>query len=87
MYPEVLYTVARYWHELYLRQASEEDTLDEPAYRAPPPLAVPLPYPLAYPFAYHPYPPPIYQLQVTHPPQVRYRTVSQHKSLMAAAMI
>ncbi|XP_064071509.1 zinc finger SWIM domain-containing protein 8 homolog isoform X2 [Vanessa tameamea] len=71
VYPEVLYTVARYWHELYMRQASEEGdcVLDEPAYRAPPPLAVPLPYPLPYPFAYHPYPPPIYQLQVTHPPQ------------------
>ncbi|CAG4916207.1 unnamed protein product [Colias eurytheme] len=60
VYPEVLYTVARYWHELYLRQASEDEP-DEP-YRAPPPLAVPLPYPLAYPFTYH-YPPHIYQLQ------------------------
>lgn len=66
VYPEVLYTVARYWHELYLRQASEdtEPLLDEPQYRAPPPLAVPVPYALPYPFTYHPYPPPIYQLQV-----------------------
>lgn len=66
VYPEVLYTVARYWHELYLRQASEdtEPLLEEPQYRAPPPLALPVPYPLPYPFTYHPYPPPIYQLQV-----------------------
>ncbi|CAG9559710.1 unnamed protein product [Danaus chrysippus] len=72
VYPEVLYTVARYWHELYLRQATEEgETPEETQYRAPPPLAVPLPYPLPYPFAYH-YPPPIYQLQVAHPPQVQY---------------
>lgn len=66
MYPEVLYTVARYWHELYLRQASEESEplLDEPQYRAaPPPLPVPVPYPIAYPFTYHPYAPAIYQLQ------------------------
>ncbi|CAK1546179.1 unnamed protein product [Leptosia nina] len=65
VYPEVLYTVARYWHELYLRQASEEEP-DEP-YRAPPPLAVPLPYPLPYPFTYHPYPPHIYRLQFECP--------------------
>lgn len=66
VYPEVLYTVARYWHELYLRQASEETEpiLDEPQFRAVPPVAVPVPYPLPYPFPYHPYPPPIYQLQV-----------------------
>ncbi|KAI8424311.1 hypothetical protein MSG28_002860 [Choristoneura fumiferana] len=65
VYPEVLYTVARYWHELYLRQASEESEplLEEPQYRAPPPVALPVPYPLPYPFTYHPYPPPIYQLQ------------------------
>lgn len=65
VYPEVLYTVARYWHELYLRQANEESEplLEEPQYRAPPPVAVPVPYPIPYPFTYHPYPPPIYQLQ------------------------
>ncbi|XP_049870300.1 zinc finger SWIM domain-containing protein 8 homolog [Pectinophora gossypiella] len=64
VYPEVLYTVARYWHELYLRQATEDEPLvEEPQYRAPPPVAVPVPYPLPYPFTYHPYPPPIYQLQ------------------------
>ncbi|CAH4038302.1 zinc finger SWIM domain-containing protein 8 homolog isoform X1 [Pieris brassicae] len=65
VYPEVLYTVARYWHELYLRQANEEEP--EEAYRAPPPLAVPLPYPLPYPFTYHPYPPHIYRLQFECP--------------------
>ncbi|KAJ0178720.1 hypothetical protein K1T71_005495 [Dendrolimus kikuchii] len=65
VYPEVLYTVARYWHELYMRQANEETEplMEEPQYRAPPPVAVPVPYPLPYPFTYHPYPPPIYQLQ------------------------
>ncbi|XP_063619650.1 zinc finger SWIM domain-containing protein 8 homolog [Cydia splendana] len=64
VYPEVLYTVARYWHELYLRQANEdtEPLLEEPQYRAVPPVHVPVPYPLPYPFTYHPYPP-IYQLQ------------------------
>ncbi|CAH2254504.1 jg25683 [Pararge aegeria aegeria] len=68
VYPEVLYTVARYWHELYLRQATEEGEglPEEPAYRALPPVAVSLPYALPYPF--FPYPPPtIYQLQVTQP--------------------
>lgn len=67
VYPEVLYNVARYWYELYLRQASEESEplLEEPQYRAPPPVALPVPYPLPYPFTYHPYPPPIYQLQVS----------------------
>ncbi|KAL0832898.1 hypothetical protein ABMA28_001045 [Loxostege sticticalis] len=69
VYPEVLYTVARYWHELYLRQANEETEplLEEPRYQAPPPVAVPVPYPLPYPFTYHPYPPPIYQLQYGGP--------------------
>ncbi|XP_047984423.1 zinc finger SWIM domain-containing protein 8 homolog [Leguminivora glycinivorella] len=64
VYPEVLYTVARYWHELYLRQANEdtEPLLEEPQYRAAPPVHLPVPYPLPYPFTYHPYPP-IYQLQ------------------------
>ncbi|XP_037296469.1 zinc finger SWIM domain-containing protein 8 [Manduca sexta] len=77
VYPEVLYTVARYWHELYLRQANEEteQLLEEPQYRAVPPVAVPVQYAVPYPFTYHPYPPPIYQLQYgaaagTHgPPQ------------------
>ncbi|XP_048478833.1 zinc finger SWIM domain-containing protein 8 homolog isoform X3 [Plutella xylostella] len=63
VYPEVLYTVARYWHELYLRQASEDIDPEEPPYRAPVP--VPVPYQL-YPFPY-PYPPPIYQLQYAPP--------------------
>ncbi|GBP88135.1 Zinc finger SWIM domain-containing protein 8 [Eumeta japonica] len=69
VYPEVLYTVARYWHELYLRQANEdsEPTLEEHQYRAPPPLAVPVPYAVPYAFPYHPYPP-IYQLQYSGAP-------------------
>ncbi|XP_013138689.1 PREDICTED: zinc finger SWIM domain-containing protein 8-like [Papilio polytes] len=63
VYPEVLYTVARYWHELYLRQGTEEEAAEEPQYRAPPPLPMPVSYALPYPFTYHPYPPHIYQLQ------------------------
>ncbi|XP_041971064.1 zinc finger SWIM domain-containing protein 8 homolog [Aricia agestis] len=61
VYPEVLYTVARYWHELFLRQADEPEDEFRPPPPPPPPSLVPVPYPL-YPFPY-PYPPPIYQLQ------------------------
>lgn len=86
VYPEVLYTVARYWHDLFIRQSNEEP---EPAfeertfdYRSvpPPPVAVPMPYAVPYAFPYHPYAPPIYQLQysggppatATHPPPPQY---------------
>lgn len=71
VYPEVLYTVARYWHELFVRHGrgveevevaatTAEDTPPAPPYRAPPPaLAVPLSYAVTappYAFTYHPQP-------------------------------
>ncbi|CAG9136703.1 unnamed protein product [Plutella xylostella] len=64
VYPEVLYTVARYWHELYLRQASEDIDPEEPPYRAPRARAgavpaVPVPY---APPAGPPHPAPPYAL-------------------------
>ncbi|XP_050667578.1 zinc finger SWIM domain-containing protein 8 homolog isoform X2 [Leptidea sinapis] len=69
VYPEVLYTVARYWHELFLRQADDEP--DD--FRA---QLLPVPYALPYSFYHahahphphpHPYPPQIYQLQFECP--------------------